>query len=662
VFHFNYLAQILLMRRAMIRGHDHRMRDPAELRDTTKETGGCGALLGWILLLAAVLLALPYVYAVTFTGVHWHDDEGTLMLTFRDLADGGVLYNSVYALYGPFYYIVAGILFFDLKVPLTHDAIRMMSVVFWLACTAALAVLVYRMTLSVVSAGFSFIAVLFLLAIFPQTSLHPQEICLLLLILLLHLIHGLELRPGIGKLVAIGAIVAALSLTKLNVGIFAGASVTLVALRMTEPRSWPRMGYMAVAISSLFLPVALMAQLMRFPWVVTYCVFSTTILASTLLVWSRSSVAVTLTLGHWVSAVGAAFVSASLWIGIVVFGGTTPHAVLTAVVLQNVQFIQNWYVAMKIDPLSIAVTIVSALAAVAYVIADARPSSRALARLGLLWFKLLVGGVGITFVSYVAFAWVPIKGVPRLMFQYLLPFCWIMAVPPFADRAVLPATRGGMALLAAFMVLYAFPIGGTQFIIACVLPVAMLSVLLHDAIVGLQFRLPIGSSYAPYWRSGGIALATIGLAGMIISQSRHAAKEHAAAVPLDLPGAHLIRVRPEAARGHRWVVDQLARCNTFYSMLPGLMSFYFWTGKSTPTAINSNNTLGLLSWTQQDRVIADLSKHSDLCILQAPELAKLFDRGQIATNPPLMRYVEKNFVVAAEHAPYRLLKRKANQD
>jgi len=50
------------------------------------------------LLLAAVVLALPYVYATVFTDVMAYDDQGALMITLRDLMEGRRLYNDEYAL------------------------------------------------------------------------------------------------------------------------------------------------------------------------------------------------------------------------------------------------------------------------------------------------------------------------------------------------------------------------------------------------------------------------------------------------------------------------------------------------------------------------------------------------------------------------------------
>ena len=40
-----------------------------------------------LLLVTATLLAVPFVFFSTFTGMSWYDDEGTLLAGFRSLLD-----------------------------------------------------------------------------------------------------------------------------------------------------------------------------------------------------------------------------------------------------------------------------------------------------------------------------------------------------------------------------------------------------------------------------------------------------------------------------------------------------------------------------------------------------------------------------------------------
>src|SRR5258708_23295655 len=91
----------------------------------------------------------------------WYDDEGTLMIAFRDLVNGRRLYDDIFSLYGPFYFISIGSLFTVIRLPISHDVVRFISAVFWLLLSIIMAGLVFCLTQSPIPRGFStFIALL----------------------------------------------------------------------------------------------------------------------------------------------------------------------------------------------------------------------------------------------------------------------------------------------------------------------------------------------------------------------------------------------------------------------------------------------------------------------------------------------------------------------
>jgi hypothetical protein len=63
------------------------------------------------LLVVATVLAAPFVFFSTFTGVSWFDDEGTLLVGFRSLLEGHRMYDDIYSLYGPLYNVVYGLIY-----------------------------------------------------------------------------------------------------------------------------------------------------------------------------------------------------------------------------------------------------------------------------------------------------------------------------------------------------------------------------------------------------------------------------------------------------------------------------------------------------------------------------------------------------------------------
>src|SRR5262249_59012405 len=72
------------------------------------------------------------------------DDKGYLMLGVRHLLDGHRLYDDIPVFYGPLYYLVSWLLHGPLGVPLTHDAVRVTSVVLPIATAAVASWAVFR--------------------------------------------------------------------------------------------------------------------------------------------------------------------------------------------------------------------------------------------------------------------------------------------------------------------------------------------------------------------------------------------------------------------------------------------------------------------------------------------------------------------------------------
>ena len=65
----------------------------------------------WGVVLGLALLSLPYVFSEAFSDLQRFDDQGVLMIAFRDLLSGYVPYREVFLLYGPFYYVTLTPLF-----------------------------------------------------------------------------------------------------------------------------------------------------------------------------------------------------------------------------------------------------------------------------------------------------------------------------------------------------------------------------------------------------------------------------------------------------------------------------------------------------------------------------------------------------------------------
>lgn len=628
-------------------------------RAIAKRPGITARRTAWFAVLLVLLgaLTLPYAFFSGFSGLQFFDDDGTLMITFRDLAHGLRLYDDIFALYGPFYYLTIGSLFTNLHVPLTHDAIRIISTVFRFACSGMLAALTYRLTRSLLGGLFTFLACVFLLQFLLYSPTHPQEICLLMAAALPHLVLSIEARPerAAAPLAATGVILGALLLTKINIGAFAAFALGLTALQVSAPGAWPRLARTLAAVAALLLPLALMSSLLHFAWVAKFWALATLTIGAALTLWLRGERQDLLAPRHWVLSLAAAAVTAAAILAAALALGSSPYAMLDAIVLQNGRLIRNWNYPLPI-PLGAVGLAASALAVALWCrAAVTRPRLQHGALTAVALLKLAVGAAGVGFVALMATGMGNWGLGSALLFEIVVPFSFLMLVPT-VERPTIGAGRASLALLAAFMVLYPFPVAGTQVVISLVLMVCALPVLLAEGAAEVRALRPgrLTAAFRPR-PAAGLLMCAVFLGALAI-QTRHAWWAWGGGMESGLPGTHLIRLAPKLRAREQWVLQQLASCPAFYTF-PGLMSFYFWTGRPSPTALNSNDTLALLTPAQQDRVIADLERQPGLCIVSAPEVLEFFDRGQIVNRAPLLRYIDANFTPVAWNGPYAILKR-----
>ena len=157
-----------------------------------------------------MLTGLPFTFFATFRGLPLYDDEGTLIITFRQLLNGDILYHNNFELYGHFYYCTVKPIFSLFNVPLTHDSARLVTAILWICCNVTFATLVWRLTGSGITRAFTLIVMLFFLRLFGNSALHPQELSFLIIGVFLHLLVGIERQRATQvALLAIGAIVGA---------------------------------------------------------------------------------------------------------------------------------------------------------------------------------------------------------------------------------------------------------------------------------------------------------------------------------------------------------------------------------------------------------------------------------------------------------------------
>jgi hypothetical protein len=597
------------------------------------------------LLVVATLAAAPFVLMRALTGMAVWDDEGALLAGFRSLREGHRMYDEIYSLYGPLYNGVYGLAYVVLHVPLTHTAGRLIAAPLWLAYTAGFAAFCHRLTGSVATTLFGYVLVLVLLSELMGSPGHPEELCLLLLAAALLLACSLERAPSVPALAGLGVAVAGLALMKINIGAFVGGSLALVLLRVTAPSVWTRIALPAAVAGLLVLPAAVQALLFDFAWVRLYCLFSTMTIAAALLVVRTVQLPVLLRPADWWVIVAAGMLTCVAVVGGMMLAGSSAYGILDAAVLQNARFIRNWYHPLVLDWPGLLAPTISVLAALAFRLTGQRPRMRRFHERGILALKFAFVLFGIQlFLS------------PDLLFQVLVPFCWLLMVPPAGGQPRQAAARVAGSLIGAVMSLYPFPVAGHQINIGALLPVMMVPILAHDVWAAMPSRAAGGLLEAS--RLSALAVAIV--LGIGTGATLRSARAYWNDTPLGLRGTSLIRIDPEQAEDLRWVTAQLSSCGSSYS-LPGLLSFAFWTGHALLTTQNINDVLAFIPPERQERIVEALSRTPDLCVVYNPELLRIFDRGQIRSDPPLLHFILADFVQVAERHGYVILRRRRDR-
>jgi hypothetical protein len=369
-----------------------------------------------------------------------------------------------------------------------------------------------------------------------------------------------------------------------------------------------------------------------------------------------------ITLSHWlqVSFVGL-FVIFFTFLAMLI-SGYTPFTIYEFMIGQNFFLILNWYVPLHINFLLIIPSVVSFF--ICFLILFNNNIFLTYVNSSNLLYCLKIFVVIYSILTILSsILWRdPFGIIGYILMPIALPASWIIAAGPSPSF-----TRNTMALLSSTMMLYAFPVAGAQLALSTVPFAIAIPLLVKDIVEDPRFEsfmASFKSTVMEDWFNVRTTLNAVLTSVMLLAlvwQTALVSREFSNSVRLGLSGALNVYV-PEGTAGiYRRVTQELATCVSFYT-IPGQPSFYFWTEKPSPTGIISNNTFGLLSDDRQLQVIRDLDAHRVDCILEMRFLLDVFDRGQLATMPPLLKYLNAEFRVADSIGPYRLFRRKGQPD
>jgi hypothetical protein len=591
-----------------------------------------------------LVLAVAF-FPQLFNQVTTYDDEGYFLVTVRQFLQHGSLYvHTSGGAYGPFYWSFIGLIYRLTGHSPTLFSGRLLVLAFTALSSAIFAAAVWHLTRNLlfsILCQVTTFCVLILVA--GKEPISPGSTIVLLLSILVFALASYSVKQRGGLLLIAGMATGALTMTKINIGIFAavGLAVALVIGNSTYPR-WFRS---IIGTGAVLLPFVLMFQRISKPGIATFAFLVAISILGACAVMSVDPISLAPRgLVAAASGFGAVVFVSLLW---PIFSGTSPGALFTAVFVLPLQQV-NIISILPVVGIQWFAVLITALVVV--VVSAGRfgldqhlpPKSpiRYLALSAAALFVFVLGlGIGSVYFSSGVGAWLPAI--------VLLPALALIAdVPPrvrLALRFVVP--------IAILQVLHAYPVAGSQIAWATVVMFVPCAIALAAGMDGLR----IWREAPPAMRGfvvGSLCVVvalTLGLWPLAVWVNYYDLS------PLQLPGTQLVRVDPQLGGELRQLADEVGKnCDTFYSV-PGLDSLYIYSSFPTPTG-QLANWPGALTNAQEQEVVAELSHlqatGKRVCIVRdLNSQYYAWNPGGSEANRPIGRFIRQYRRVIAVVAP-----------
>lgn len=600
-------------------------RTPTRGPTPRDRSGRAAAAAFWCGMATAVLGAAFAGFHQIMTTHTLYDDEGYVMQSLASVLAGDALYDRTFTQYGPVPMLAALLFHRVTGLPVSHDVTRIVTLASWLVVSMLGGLVAARLTRSRWMALVGFVIVFLHMERLCLEPGHPQNVCALGLVAAVLLSSRREGEPpSRGALAALGLVVGAVLMTKVNVGVFLVASVCLVMLLRGPRTPIARYALAGVSAAVVLLPFVLVRAHLRAPGGVLLPVAVGSSAAGIVVV-MRDRRHPVLALGD-VAAFGAAVGAASvLSVAGMCATGSSLRGVWLGMTAVHRDFVKHFATPA---PLVAAVLPWSVVALVAA--GSARRSwARALARGAML------GALAIACVRYVTETFQPLalglvdRGASGLLVGFAAPMLWVVLCPDDPDAA--DDGRLALATIGALQPLGAYPTPGSQMAVGSLLVVVGCVVAAHDAL-----RAAVR---APVRRALAVASAA-GLLAIVLVRAVEFQHRSRSLVALRLPGSAYLRMERRQAARYRWLARTLReRTDTFVFAEHALDSFYFWTEKQPPTALNPTYWPFMLSSEDEVRIVRALRSRRRVGVVHAPFAMALPDS-------PLRAYIDAEFAPA----------------
>jgi hypothetical protein len=434
-----------------------------------------------------------------------------------------------------------------------------------------------------------------------------------------------------GTLVAMATLATFAALIKVNLGGLIGFGLISALLPYTEIKFRRPLSVAWIALSLAF-PWLLISEHWHDRWALVLAAIATVSLTS--LFWlNRRRVLPLLRATDWGIAAGCSALLAAAVIGIFLWNGSSAGAILDNMVLMHLTFASGSYI-----PAPLSSWLPAALAALGCALAVwlDRPA----------WLDALKFVYGVGMVVCAA------AHLSQTIFRYGPALLWLAAIPPSRSvEARLTASRVLLAFVAAFLMLYAYPVAGDQVEFADILPIIGGVICLYDGFTAALAALN--------WEFRGQAAVVCAIMIALAWKGFAVRAFYLSEVPLALPGTDHMRVGPEMAAELQGITQRIkSECRGFTTM-PGMASLHFWTGQPPFSTINAGDWPALISPKKQQEMVDGISGNVGDCVVRNDHWLRFWLRGDQLSGSPLAKYIQENFVPADAVGGYRILVRKS---
>lgn len=584
----------------------------------------------------ALIAVMSVVFGITAlliinTTFMMYDDEGYVLLSYRNFIAGQRLYDDIFSQYGPVPYLYNWTVSLLLHSPFTHILGRGLTAFHWTLCALLSCAVCLRLTGSRIGGligGLATFGLLWQLACEPS---HPGGlICMILAVSVYAVCCFNESRRWHLLAATLGLTAALLSLTKINIGAFfiAGSGAGLLLLTRW-PERWRPSAFALAGLGLLVLPWALMwGRLDHSSFLILALQFSLGILG---LLWllSADRTDPSIPPRTWMTGLVVFVIVTAFICLLLTVRGTEMRSLVKAVLLDPLRHPAHFQLPIRwpdsiwpVTAISLSVALISGW--------EMRRHGAIKPRTRLL-VSILRIGVALFFVWEIQ-RWPTLLGA-GFFATHALALLPLFLIPLYGKK--MAQGMIWVALIAFTQVLHVYPVAGSQMGWGSFLMIPVFVAGLH-AVWTLKPRYAKALRLLP----AGLVIAACFPVGLLLQTGW---ERYRTSRPLDLPGAEGIRVNDATRQILRLLtLNAGIHADTLFSR-PGMFSYNIWSGVPTPSSKNATHWFWLLDDSDQQEIIGRLAAAPHPAMISSKFLEDFLVRIGVPLTSPLQDYFATHY-------------------